>query len=78
MIGGGVADKISQCEPSLQGKLFFLFFFFKNNSLYNKMYTQGTVYYVIDQLGSPDRRELANRSSMSNQEPKKKHVSPYL
>ena len=78
MIDGGVADKISQCEPSLQGELFFLYFF-KNNSLYNKRYSHGTVYYVIDQLGSPDRRELTNRSSMSNQEPKKiNHASPYL
>ena len=45
--------------------------FLQNNSLYNKRYSQGTVYYVINQLGSPDRRKLTNRSSMSNQEPQK-------
>ena len=53
--------------------------FLQNNSLYNKRYSQGTVYYVINQLGSPDRRKLTNRSSMSNQEPKKiNHANPYL
>ena len=56
-------------QASLQGELFF--YFSKNNSLYIKRYSQGTVYYVIDQPVSPDRRELTNRSSMSNQEPKK-------
>ena len=45
--------------------------FLQNNSLYNKGYSQGTVYYVINQLGPPKRREITNRSSMSNQEPKK-------
>ena len=53
--------------------------FLQNNSLYNKRYFQGTVCYVINQLGSPDRRELTNRSSMSNQEPKKiNYASSYL
>ena len=45
--------------------------FLQDNSLYNKRYSQGTMYHVIKQLGSPDRRELTNGSSMSNQEPKK-------
>ena len=26
-------------------------FFFKNNSLYDKRYSQGTIYHVINQLG---------------------------
>ena len=29
MIDGEVADKISQCEPSLQGELFFFYIFSK-------------------------------------------------
>ena len=45
--------------------------FLQDNSLYNKRYSQGTMYHVINQLGSPDRRKLTNRSSMSSQEPKK-------
>ena len=45
-------------------------FFFKNNSLYNKRYSEGTIYHVINQLGPTDRRKVNNRSSMSNQEPK--------
>ena len=45
--------------------------FLQKYSLFNKRYSQGTAYHVINQLGSPDRRELTNRSSMSNQEPKK-------
>ena len=48
--------------------------FLQKYSLFNKTYSQGTVYHVINQLGSPDRRELTNRSSMSNQEPKKKQT----
>ena len=31
--------------------------FLQNNSWYNKRYSQGTAYHVINQLGSPDRRE---------------------
>ena len=49
---------------------------FLQNSLYNKRYSQGTMYHVINQLGPPDRR--ANRSSMSNQDKKNNHASPYL
>ena len=53
--------------------------FLQNNSWYNKRYSQGTICHVINQLGSPDRRELTNRSSMSNPEPQKiNHASPYL
>ena len=48
-----------------------VFFFFKNILCIIKRYSQGTVYHVINQLGSPDRREITNRSSMGNQEPKK-------
>ena len=44
--------------------------FLQKYSLFNKRYSQGTVYHVINQLGSPDRRELTNRVSMNNQESK--------
>ena len=47
-----------------------LFFFFKNNSLYDKRYSQGTIYHVINQLGPQIEEQLTNRSSMSNQDKK--------
>ena len=45
-------------------------FFFKNNSLYDKRYSQGTISHVINQLGPQIEEELTNRSSMSNQDKK--------
>ena len=42
----------------------------KYNSLYNKRYSQGTIYHVINQLDPTDRR-ANNRFSLSNQEQKK-------
>ena len=43
ILDGGVADQFQSA---------------KNNSLYNKRYSQGTIYHVINQLGPSDRRKV--------------------
>ena len=66
ILDGGVADQFQSASFVYKGNCFS-----SKITLYNKRYSQGTVYHVINQLGPPDRRELTNRSSMSNQEPQK-------